>query len=439
MKFAALPWSFEVEAVVIGAALIDPAIVGQVGPLSAEDFGDALHRRIWSVIAELHAGPGFESSVDVWSVLEAAGASSELRDRMADCEESTPSPKLGRHYAALVRKQATMRRFATACGSTYERAQNVDPQTLDAFVREAYSEIRDAAEAFDVALGTKGRKVGDAMADEIEALQRRIADPGDHRRLSTGWPDVDRLVIGLEPADYVIVAARPSMGKTALVLQLAANVCKQGGAVSLFSIEQSTPKIMQRMLAQESEVDFGAIRTGRDFGDRMVDRIIAAQDRISRWNLSIRDDPSMTPSAIRSAIASDKAARGCDLVIIDHLHDVRPDVRNDSRYVQVSDISQALKATAKDFDVPLVLAAQLSRDAHDPKRPPSLKALRDSGRIEEHGDIIALLHRDDYYNADTRPGEADLMIAKCRDGETGRVTLTWRPNCLRFDSHRFGP
>jgi len=438
MKFSALPWSIEIEAAVIGAALIDPEVARSAG-LTAEDFADGLNSRIWRVISELDIGPGFASAVEVWTILLAEGAGEDVKRRLIDCEESTPSSDLGRHYADLVRRTATARRFAAACGAAHERAHDGDLRDLDAFVREAYAEIRDAAEAFDVALGTRGRTAAAALADEVEALQRRIADPNDHRRLLTGFADVDRLILGFEPADYIVVGARPSMGKTALLLQIAANIARSGRAVSLFSLEQSTPKIMQRLLSQESQVDFGAIRTGRDFGDRMVDRIVAAQDRIADWNLTIRDDPAMTPAAIRSAATQDKASIGCDVIIVDHLHDVRPDVRNESRYVQVSDVSQALKATAKDLDVPLVLAAQLSRDAHDPKRPPTLRHIRDSGRIEEHADIIALLHRDDYFDPNTRPGEADLMIAKCRDGETGRVTLTWRPQCLRFENKAFGP
>lgn len=440
MNFAAFPWSREVEAAVIGAALADPTVVGRIGPLDPTDFNDALHISIWTAIADLTDGPGCGSSVDVWRKLEAEGADDRLKTRLVDAEESSPGPDFAAHYAALVRRAAVVRRYARSCASAAELAENPENHVRpEDYIRATFDEIRQAAEDFDVAAGSTSCSATDALADEIDALERRIANPDDHDRLETGFPDVDRLIVGFERADYVVLGARPSMGKTALALQLATNVCDQGKAVSFFSLEQSTSKIMQRLIAQQAQVPFGAIRTGKDFGQAMVTRTLAAQNRIRGYKLSVRDDPALTPSAIRAAVAADKASRGCDLVVIDHLHHIRPDVRNDSRYVQVSEISKAIKALAKDLDVPVLLAAQLSRDAHDPKRIPTLRHLRDAGTIEEDADVVALLHRDCYYDPETRPGEADLLIAKCRDGETGRVTLAWRPSFLRFESKAFGP
>ena len=439
MTVLKLPWSWEAEIHVIGAALLDPSLPTSDCRMDAADFEDGINRTIWDAISRLASNGGYSSSVDVWRLLEAEGAHAKCRERLIDAEEAVPSSTFGAHHATTVRRLAALRRFAKVCASTWEGAcTESEPATQPAvWVAEQASAIAQAAKDFELTGSDEGLSASRAVGDEVAALEQRIANPASAWRLTTGFPDVDRKVLGMERGEYWLLGARPSMGKTAMSLQIAAAACDQGARVSFFSLEQRTSRIMQRMLSQVSQVEFAAIRTAANFNDNMVRNINRAQDAIGKWNLTIRDQPMMKPSAIRAAAARDKSRHGLDLVIVDHLHHVRPDERSDSRYVQVSSISKAFKAMAKDLDCPVLLCAQLSRDAHDASRPPSLRHLRDAGTLEEDCDVCLLIHRPGYYMTDD-DGSAQVAVAKARDGEVGPVPLVWRSKVLRFENKGYG-
>ena len=432
-------FSESAESVVLAAILARPEILDDLD-LRPDDFHGSRHRMIFEALLGCDAAGEPIDALAVWERCKAAGAEADVGELLIACDEGGASAAWAKPYAVWVKEFAAARRFATACGEAWQGASQIDHVSdVRPFVRKVFAEIADAADRCAVAAGSSGTAVGEVVGAEVQALERRIAGQDLDRRIPTGFADLDALIVGLEPADYVVVGARPSMGKTALGVQLAGNVAASGRAVSLFSLEQTTGRVVQRMISQRSGVPFSTIRSGRNWTDAMTDNVARAEAEIGGWRMAIRDDSGMTPGDIRSAAVRDAASGHLDLIVIDHLHHIRPDDKADSRYREVSAISLAIKNLAKDLRVPVVLLAQLSRDSAKAKRRPALSDLRDSGSVEEHSDLILLLHRDEYYDPTTsRTGIADVLVAKNRDGATGNVELSWRPQILSFgDLHRW--
>ncbi len=270
--------------------------------------------------------------------------------------------------------------------------------------------------------------------EALDRIQAAAKNRGAVTGIPTGFKDLDNYLSGLQPSDFVLIAARPSMGKTAFVLNVAENVSiKQGITTAIFSLEMSNVQLVNRMLSLESTVEADKIRKGRldssDWG-----KLVEGADSIARSHLIIDDTPSISVAQLRSKCRKYKMENDLGLVIIDYLQLMNGSGKEASRQQQISDISRSLKALARELDVPVVTLSQLSRAVEQrPDHRPMLSDLRESGAIEQDADVVMFLYRDDYYNKDTEvKGIAEVIIAKQRNGPIGTVKMAWIPEQTRF-------
>ena len=272
------------------------------------------------------------------------------------------------------------------------------------------------------------------VLEALDRIQAAAKNRGAVTGIPTGFKDLDNYLSGLQPSDFVLIAARPSMGKTAFVLNVAENVSiKQGITTAIFSLEMSNVQLVNRMLSLESTVEADKIRKGRldssDWG-----KLVEGADSIARSHLIIDDTPSISVAQLRSKCRKYKMENDLGLVIIDYLQLMNGSGKEASRQQQISDISRSLKALARELDVPVVTLSQLSRAVEQrPDHRPMLSDLRESGAIEQDADVVMFLYRDDYYNKDTEvKGIAEVIIAKQRNGPIGTVKMAWIPEQTRF-------
>ena len=270
----------------------------------------------------------------------------------------------------------------------------------------------------------------------MEKIERSSKSKGTVTGIPTGFIDLDYKTSGLQPSDLILVAARPSMGKTAFVLNIAQHVAfRQNKTVAIFSLEMSKEQLVNRLFSLESYVDAQLLRTG-NLKDSDWEKLIEGAGIIGRSNLIIDDTPGISISEMRSKCRKYKLEHNLELIIIDYLQLMSGSVggRSESRQQEISDISRSLKALARELHVPVISLSQLSRAVEQrPDHRPMLSDLRESGAIEQDADVVMFIYRDDYYNKDTEHvNEAEIIIAKQRNGPIGTVTLTWLPQYTKF-------
>lgn len=269
----------------------------------------------------------------------------------------------------------------------------------------------------------------------MENIERASHNKGNVTGVATGFLDLDYKTAGLQPSDLILVAARPSMGKTAFVLNVAEYVAfKQNKTVAIFSLEMSKEQLVNRLFSMESHVDSQHLRTG-NLSDAEWEQLIESAAQIGKSNLIIDDTPGISISELRSKCRKYKLEHNLEMVIIDYLQLMSGSGRStDSRQQEISDISRSLKALARELHVPVVALSQLSRAVEQrPDHRPMLSDLRESGAIEQDADVVMFIYRDDYYNKDTeRKGIAEIIIAKQRNGPIGTVELVWLPDYTKF-------
>jgi len=278
-------------------------------------------------------------------------------------------------------------------------------------------------------------KVSSARYSVLESSQAAKQE-GHITGLETGFRDLDFKTAGLQKSDLILLAARPAMGKTALVLNLIEYIALHGShTIAMFSLEMSKEQLVKRMLAMNSKVDSQKIRTGNLEDEEWV-KLVDSVRRIGNTSLVIDDTSGITASEIRSKCRKLKLSKGLDLIIIDYLQLMSGSGkrRGDSRQQEISDISRALKVMARELNIPVIALSQLSRAVEQrPDKRPMLSDLRESGAIEQDADIVMFLYRDEYYNPDTEDkGVAEIIIAKQRSGPTGKVKLAWLSNLTKF-------
>ena len=274
------------------------------------------------------------------------------------------------------------------------------------------------------------------VLNALEKIEKASKSKGTVTGIPTGFIDLDYKTSGLQPSDLILVAARPSMGKTAFVLNIAQHVAfKQNRTVAVFSLEMSKEQLVNRLFSLESYVDAQLLRTG-NLKDSDWEKLIEGAGTIGRSNLIIDDTPGISISEMRSKCRKYKMEHNLELIIIDYLQLMSGSVggRNESRQQEISDISRSLKALARELSVPVIALSQLSRAVEQrPDHRPMLSDLRESGAIEQDADVVMFIYRDDYYNKDTEHvNEAEIIIAKQRNGPIGTVTLTWLPQYTKF-------
>lgn len=432
------PQNVEAEASLLGAILIDSdAIVRIADVVSVDDFYEEKHQRIFEAAKKLYDK---HRPIDVLTLtnqlkedamLELIGGASYL----TELTNFVPTAAHVEHYAEIVAQKAIRRRLIKAS------------QEITSFSYDESRPIRELVEEAETQLFQVSQQhvkqdissLEDVLAESFERLDELHKDKGKIRGVATGLKDLDNILAGLQRSDLIIIASRPSMGKTALALNIAHNIAgKSELPVLLFSVEMSKEQIVDRLLAMESGVDAWNIRTG-NLTDADFEKIGEAMGSLSEAPIYIDDTPSITVSDMRTKARREQHQRQLGAIIVDYLQLMSGGARYGSefnRVQEISEISRGLKAIARELNVPVVALSQLSRsvESRSPQIP-QLADLRESGSIEQDADVVAFIYREDYYNPDSsRKNITDIFIKKHRNGPTGNVELYFDREKQRFKS-----
>ncbi len=432
------PQNTEAEASLLGALLIDAeAIVKVADTLTPDDFYDERHARIYEAISHLYEK---HSPIDVLTLsdqLKAVGFIDMVGGPayLTELTNFVPTAAHVEQYAEIVAQKALRRRLIKASqdivGLGFDEARSL-PQLIE----EAESRLFEVSQRHIKQDVTSLETILTESFDRLDELHK---DKGKIRGVPTGFKDLDNILAGLQRSDLSILAARPSMGKTALALNIAHNVAlKSELPVLLFSLEMSKEQLVDRMLAMESGVDAWALRTG-NLSDADFEKLGQAMGSLSEAQIFIDDSPGITVSDLRTKARREAHSRPLGLIIVDYLQLMSGGSRfgNEFNRVQeISEISRGLKGIARELNVPLMALSQLSRsvESRSPQIP-QLADLRESGSIEQDADVVAFIYREDYYNPDTdRKNITDIFIKKHRNGPTGGVELYFEKEKQRFRS-----
>ena len=445
------PQNIEAEQSVIGAMLIDKNAVSLVTEkLMPEDFYRQAHQVIYSAILTLHSK---NEPIDMITLINELKKMNRLDDvggvaYVTLLANVVPTAANAKYHAQIVEDKSILRQLVeggTAIASLgYEGADDVPV-------------IIDQAEKMVLRISNrKGSKdfaeISEVLSDTINHIQAVLESRQSITGVATGFVDLDKLTAGLHPSDFIILAARPSMGKTALALNIAQNVAIRGARegqpkkrVAFFSLEMSREQLVQRMLCSEADVDAQRLRAGADIRDKDTDnadlwnKLWVAADLLSNAQIFIDDTPGITIMEMRSKARRLQAEGGLDLVVIDYLQLMQgTSGRNstDNRQQEVSEISRGLKALARELNVPVLALSQLSRsvEARQVKKP-MLSDLRESGSLEQDADIVLGLYREDYFNREsTEHNTGELIVLKNRHGNTGTINVQWIPEYTTYMS-----
>jgi len=444
LPFKTPPHSIEAEQSLLGALLLDNQAFDRVADLvSAEDFYRDDHRRIWRHIARLieHNRPA-----DVVTVSEAVEAS-EDKDKtggpayLGALAQNTPSALNIRRYAELVREKAVQRRLAQVATDIAEGALNPGGKDVGQMLDEAESKIFQIAESG--ARKDQGlleiKPVLARVFEKIDHLYHRD-NPSDVTGVPTGYAKIDQMTSGLQSGDLVIVAARPSMGKTALALNIAEHVAVDNGLpVAIFSMEMSATQLAQRMLGSIARVDQHKMRTGK-LSDREWGELSDAMAKLHETPIYIDEAGALTALEVRARARRLKRQYSkLGLIVIDYIQLMSATSQGENRATEISEISRSLKAMAKELDVPVVALSQLNRAVDQrPDRRPVMSDLRESGAIEQDADVIMFIYREVVYKPDLpeeQRGIAEVIIGKQRNGPIGTVKLTFLGQHTRFENY----
>ena len=433
-----LPHSIEAEQAVVGAMLMDrDAILTSSEIISGEDFYQTAYGVIFEAVVEIY---NEGKPVDLITLQE------RLKEKDVPAEISSlefvrylvtavPTSANVKYYAEIVAEKSMLRRLIKL---------NDEISNMCYLGKEPMEAVLETTEKKVFELVQK-RNTGDfvpikdVVLNALEKIEIASKTSGSVTGIPTGFLDLDYKMAGLQPSDLILVAARPSMGKTAFVLNIAQHVAfKADKAVAIFSLEMSKEQLVNRLFALEAQVDSQSLRTG-NLKDEDWEKLIESAGIIGKSKLIIDDTPGISISELRSKCRKFKLEQGLDLIIIDYLQLMTGRVggRSESRQQEISDISRSLKGLARELNVPVIALSQLSRAVEQrPDHRPMLSDLRESGAIEQDADVVMFIYRDDYYNKDTElKNVAEIIIAKQRNGSIGTVNLTWLPNYTKFANY----
>ena len=420
------PQSLESERALLGALLLKPDVVHDIlDHIHPESFYAEKHRSIFAAMKEL-AERG--EPIDLLTLSEKMQNQGQLeraggRSYLAELAASAPAPGNYSHYAELVSRKHLMRSLIDAAYGITESAYDEGRETM---------EVLDEAEKAIYAIGNasaahKFIAIGDEIHEAWDRLEALSKKDGGIRGVPSGFPELDNLLSGFHPSDLVIIAARPSMGKTSLALDIARNAAvRHNVPVGIFSLEMSSEQLIDRMLAAESFVNSWKLRTGQVKEADDFNRIRDALETLSKAPIYIDDKPGNNILAMRAVARRLRRERGVGLIVVDYLQLMSPTSTRaaDSLVQQVTEISRSLKSLARELNVPVIALSQLSRAVEQRGGKPRLSDLRDSGSIEQDADVVMFIHRDDKKNPDSdRPGIAEILVEKHRNGPTGRTEL----------------
>jgi replicative DNA helicase len=438
------PRNEEAERALLGALLLDDERVAEVADfLRAEDFYDRRHVLVYEAILRLAERNTPVNFVSLGETLRAAGTFTEVGGAafLVQLAQEVTSSAHALHHAHIVADTAALRNLIRAATEIISEAYETRADG------EAVKEALDASEQriFQLARREAG-KGAEPIAAAIKETFRRI-EASAHREgltgITTGYLDLDQLLCGFNAGDLVVLAARPSMGKTALALNMIEAAAlsqpewlQRKPVVLHFTLEMGRQSIVSRMLCSRARVDAHRLRTGRIASDALHE-LTAAADELSRTSLFIDDTSALSMMTLRSRARRLKAKQGLDLIVVDYLQ-LLSFPKSESRQQEISNISRSLKALARELELPVIALAQLSRqvELRDPPRP-QLADLRESGSIEQDADVVLLLYRPEYYPAlrdEENKGVAEVIIAKQRNGPTGTVRLQFFESTMRFEN-----
>jgi len=433
------PHSVEAEQSVLGGLMLDNTAWDHVADVvTAEDFYRRDHRLIFSAIAELADRGEPSDAVTVSELLERRG---ELEDAgglhyLGQIARETPSAANIRSYAGIVRERSMLRELIRVGGEIATSAFVPEGRSATDLVDEAERQVFEIAERGQ-RRGTGFQLLKRILGTTIDRLDELQKNEGDVTGLSTGFQDFDRMTAGLQPGDLVIVAGRPSMGKTSFAMNIAEHVAiAEEVPVAIFSMEMSAEQLSFRMISSLGRVNQSNLRTGR-FLDEDWSRINSAVSVMSKARLFIDDTPALTPTEVRARARRLKREHGLGLIVLDYLQLMQVAGTAENRATEISEISRSLKALAKELAVPVVALSQLNRSVEQrTDKRPVMSDLRESGAIEQDADLIAFIFREEVYNKDTpRKGIADVIIAKQRNGPIGDVHLTFLGEYTKFENY----
>ena len=430
-----LPHSIEAEQSVVGAMLMDKdAVMTASEIISGKDFYQTSYGTIFDSMTELfNEGKPvdlitLQERLKEKDVPEEISSLSFARDLIA----AVPTSANVKYYAEIVKEKAVLRKLiklneeiANICYVGNEPLESI----LETTEKRVFELVQSRSSGDYV-------PIKEVVLHALEKIEKASKSKGTVTGIPTGFLDLDYKLSGLQPSDLILGAARPSMGKTAFVLNIAQHVAfKSKKTVAIFSLEMSKEQLVNRLFSLESQVDSQALRTG-NLKDSDWEKLIESAGIIGKSNLIIDDTPGISISEMRSKCRKYKLEHHLDLIIIDYLQLMSGSVgrRSDSRQQEISDISRALKGLARELNVPVIALSQLSRAVEQrPEHRPMLSDLRESGAIEQDADVVMFIYRDDYYNKDTdTPNQAEIIIAKQRNGPIGTVNLAWLPDYTKF-------
>ncbi|MFZ1362534.1 MAG: replicative DNA helicase [Candidatus Nanopelagicales bacterium] len=426
------PQDIAAEQCVLGAMLLSKdAIADVVETLRGTDFYKPAHETVYEAILDLY---GRGEPADAVTVADHLAKSGDLlriggAPYLHTLTASVPVASNAGYYSRIVSEQATLRRLVTA-GTRIAQSGYDAEGDVDRLVDQAQAEIYDVAgnnssEDYQVI-----ESIIEGALTEIETIQSR---DGQLVGVPTGYTELDKLTNGLHPGQMVIIAARPAMGKSTSGLDIARNASiKHGMTSAIFSLEMSRNEILMRLLSAEAQIHLGKIRGG-GMQDADWARIAAKREAMSKAPLYIDDSPNLTMMEIRAKCRRLKQQHDLKLVVIDYMQLMTSGKRVESRQQEVSEFSRSLKLLAKELEVPVIAISQLNRGAEQRNdKKPMLADLRESGSLEQDADMVMLLHREDAYDHESRPGEADIIVAKHRNGPTATITVAFQGHYSRF-------
>ncbi|HEY1769586.1 MAG TPA: replicative DNA helicase [Chthoniobacterales bacterium] len=441
----ALPHSVEAEQGVLGSMLISPreTIAEVVEKINEQYFYIPAHQTIYNVLVDLwNAGAGidlitFTQVLRDRNFLDAVGGPAFVTSLFT----FVPTAANVAYYLAIVRDKYILREIISACTEgarrSYEEQEEVE-NLLDEVEQKIYAVGEDR---FKGKMPTMKEQVMEAF----EAIEKLYEQRGGITGLSTGFKDLDRLTSGLHPAEMIVIAARPSMGKSALAMNIVEHIAvNENRPVAVFSLEMSAQQLVQRLLCSRAGVNSQKVRDGSFLAERDFPRLTDAASKLAEAKIFIDDSPALNILELRAKSRRLCAQHKIELIVIDYLQLLRSTSRRgqENRQIEISEISAGIKALAKELKIPVIVAAQLNRNPEnrtgDSKGRPRLSDLRESGSIEQDADVVGLLVRQEYYadtdeERDETEGKADLIIAKQRNGPTGDVPLTFRKEFVRFE------
>lgn len=429
-----LPHSIEAEQSVIGSMLMDKeAITIASERIAGDDFYGKQYGILFDAMVELNDEGKPVDLVTLQERLKEKGVPPEIYslEYIRDVMAAVPTSANVKHYADIVDEKSVLRKLIRVneeiANTCY--AQN---DSLESILESAEKNIFDIIQKRNSGDFVPIRQV---VMNAMNLIEEASKNKGAVTGIATGFLDLDYKTAGMQPSDLILIAARPSMGKTAFVLNIAQHVAfHDGKSVAIFSLEMSKEQLVNRLLSLESKVNSQAIRTG-NMKDDEWERLIESADVIGRSGLLIDDTPGIGIGELRSKCRKFKLEYDLQMIIIDYLQLMTGSGKgSESRQQEISEISRSLKALARELHVPVIALSQLSRAVEQrPDHRPMLSDLRESGAIEQDADVVMFIYRDDYYNKDTElKNVAEIIIAKQRNGAIGTINLAWLPDYTQF-------